>query len=68
MSNTSKNNKACTQQQVTITAADLPLSCPPRDDRIWDAHPRVYLALNDSGTAVCPYCGTTYLLTQTEAS
>ena len=63
-----QKGKACTQQDVVITAADLPLSCPPQDKRVWDAHPRVYLPLNDEGVAVCPYCGTTYLLTKIVAS
>jgi len=57
-----QHDKACTEQHVVITEADLPLSCPPRDKRVWDAHPRVYLALSEKGTAECPYCGTTYLL------
>jgi uncharacterized Zn-finger protein len=60
--------EACTQQDVLITNADLPLSCPPRDKRIWDAHPRVYLPLDLNGTAMCPYCGTTYCITQTQES
>ncbi|HEU5281780.1 MAG TPA: zinc-finger domain-containing protein [Gammaproteobacteria bacterium] len=53
---------ACTALTVELTAADLPVSCPPRDDRIWDAHPRVYLTLNAEGKVACPYCGTTYIL------
>lgn len=54
--------KACTHRQVEITAADLPLSCPPRNEQVWDAHPRVYLPLEESGTVMCPYCGTNYIL------
>lgn len=53
---------ACTALTVNLTEADLPVSCPPRDDRIWDAHPRVYLSLNENGWVVCPYCGTRYEL------
>lgn len=56
------DDQACTKRRVEITAGDLPLSCPPRDDRVWDAHPRVYLPLDEPGVAVCPYCETEYTL------
>jgi len=52
----------CTKQRCEITEKDLPLSCPPRDDRVWDAHPRVYLPIEEQGESVCPYCGTKYIL------
>jgi uncharacterized Zn-finger protein len=55
---------ACTQQSVLITEADLPLSCPPKKMRIWDAHPRVYLSLDLDGKTICPYCSTTYFMTK----
>jgi len=53
---------ACTFRQLELTTADLPLSCPPRTDAIWNAHPRVYLPLDQAGEVVCPYCGTKYIL------
>lgn len=53
---------ACTERHIEITTADLPLSCPPRDDRVWDAHPRVYLPIEELGKVLCPYCGTQYSL------
>ena len=56
-------NKACTQRRLEITQADLPFSCPPQDDRVWDAHPRVYLPIEERGHYLCPYCGTEYVLT-----
>jgi uncharacterized Zn-finger protein len=56
------SQRACTKQHCEITEKELPLSCPPRDDRVWDAHPRVYLAIEEQGEAVCPYCGTKYIL------
>lgn len=58
----SEEKQACTVRLCEITLADLPLSCPPRDDRIWDAHPRVYLPIEDSGEERCPYCSTNYIL------
>jgi uncharacterized Zn-finger protein len=57
-------NKAesCTQRRYEITSADLPLSCPARDERVWDAHPRVYLPIEDTGSVRCPYCSAEYIL------
>lgn len=52
----------CTLQFYEITSADLPLSCPPREMRVWDGHPRVYLSIEEVGQVVCPYCGTKYVL------
>ncbi len=62
MKSTPAGLQACTVRTIEITAADLPVSCPPRDDRVWDAHPRVYLALSEAGQASCPYCGTLFTL------
>jgi len=60
--NNDSNQQACTQLQYEITSADLPLSCPPQRDRVWDAHPRVYLPIEESGKVTCPYCGASYVL------
>lgn len=57
-------HSACAQKRVPITASDLPLSCPPREDRIWDAHPRVYLPIEEKKKLSCPYCGTEYVLSE----
>jgi len=53
---------ANTQKRVEVSRADLPLSCPLPNQKLWNAHPRVYLPVEDSGEASCPYCGTLYLL------
>jgi len=53
---------ANTQAQVEVSRADLPLSCPQPNQKIWNAHPRVYLPIEESGEATCPYCGTHYVL------
>jgi len=29
---------------------------------LWNSHPRVYLPIQKTGEALCPYCGTKYLL------
>ncbi|MEJ2575665.1 MAG: zinc-finger domain-containing protein [Gammaproteobacteria bacterium] len=46
----------------TVTRADLPLSCPMPGDEVWNMHPRVYLPVEKTGDAVCPYCGMRYRL------
>ena len=53
---------ANTQTRVEVGRADLPLSCPQPNQKIWNAHPRVYLPIEDSGEATCPYCGTHFVL------
>ncbi len=45
-----------------VSRADLPLSCPMPDTKLWNSHPRVYLPIENSGEAKCPYCGALYLL------
>jgi uncharacterized Zn-finger protein len=58
-------NVACAKRRYEITMADLPLSCPPRNLRVWDAHPRVYLPIEETsnGRFLCPYCSAEYILT-----
>jgi uncharacterized Zn-finger protein len=41
---------------------DLPLSCPMPGMHLWNSHPRVYLPIEASGEAKCPYCGALYVL------
>lgn len=53
---------ACVTQVRKVSLDDLPLSCPMPGQCLWDAHPRVYLALDKEGHAQCPYCGTRYEL------
>lgn len=61
MQNSSKQ-EACTKRRYEVTQADLPLSCPLKTMRVWDAHPRVYLPIEATGQAVCPYCDAEYIL------
>jgi uncharacterized Zn-finger protein len=51
------------QRRIEITAADLPLHCPTPSQVLWNAHPRVFLPIEKTGEALCPYCGTLYVLT-----
>jgi uncharacterized Zn-finger protein len=50
------------EHRYTVTAADLPLSCPMPGMSLWNSHPRVYLAIEPTGWAKCPYCGAEYTL------
>jgi uncharacterized Zn-finger protein len=53
---------ASTLKQVEISPADLPLHCPLPTQALWDSHPRVFLPIGDDGVALCPYCGTRYVV------
>lgn len=59
MSTGTKDN---TSRYVEVSSDDLPLHCPTPEVRLWNAHPRVYLPLEQEGEALCPYCGTLYRL------
>lgn len=49
-------------RHVEVTTDDLPLHCPLPSMMLWDAHPRVFLPIEKTGEALCPYCGTRYSL------
>ena len=51
-----------TARKVEVGEADLPLHCPRSQDMLWNAHPRVFLPVEQRGEALCPYCGTQYTL------
>ncbi len=50
------------ENRYEVTRADLPLSCPMPGMHLWNSHPRVYLPIEASGEAKCPYCGAMYVL------
>lgn len=50
------------EHRYEVTGADLPLSCPTPGMYLWNSHPRVYLAVEATGSARCPYCGAVYVL------
>jgi uncharacterized Zn-finger protein len=58
----SEVKQACTERVYRVKESELPLSCPPSDNRIWDAHPRVYLPIGETGIVRCPYCSAQYVL------
>ncbi len=45
-----------------VTSADLPLHCPMDGMSLWNSHPKVYLPIEKTGKAKCPYCGAEYTL------
>jgi uncharacterized Zn-finger protein len=51
------------QNRYEVTRADLPLHCPMDGMSLWNSHPRVYLPIEETGKAKCPYCGADYVLT-----
>jgi uncharacterized Zn-finger protein len=51
-----------TQRQVEVQPSDLPLHCPLSGEALWNAHPRIFLPIEETGEALCPYCGTLYKL------
>ncbi len=50
------------ENEYRVTRADLPLSCPMPGMSLWNSHPKVYLPIEKSGMAKCPYCGAVYIL------
>ena len=50
------------ENSYEVTAADLPLHCPMDGMSLWNSHPRVYLSIEATGKAKCPYCGADYTL------
>lgn len=50
------------QHRYEVRRRDLPLSCPMPGMYLWNSHPKVFLPVEDSGEAKCPYCGARYVL------
>lgn len=53
---------ASAEKHYEVTYQDLPLSCPMPKMTLWNAHPRVYLPIEATGFARCPYCGSAFRL------
>lgn len=54
--------QANSESRYEVQRADLPLSCPMPGMYLWNSHPRVYLPIEKTGEAKCPYCGADYFL------
>ncbi len=59
-----RQNTPNDRRLVEITSGDLPLHCPLPSMSLWDSHPRVYLPIEATGKAKCPYCGTDFVLVE----
>jgi uncharacterized Zn-finger protein len=59
---TTKLTQPNAQNQYMVTASDLPLACPMPGMYLWNSHPRVFLPIEKTGWAKCPYCGAEYTL------
>lgn len=57
-----KKKPACTEKNYTVHRRDLPLSCPTDAMELWNAHPKVYLPIEETGAETCPYCGAHFIL------
>lgn len=55
------------QNQYVVTEADLPLHCPLPSMSLWNSHPRVFLPIEATGQAKCPYCGAEFSLQRSTA-
>lgn len=50
------------QTRYEVGVNDLPLSCPMPAMALWNSHPKVYLPIEATGEAKCPYCGAHFVL------
>ncbi len=57
-----KKQPACSEKSYVVHRKDLPLSCPTSEMELWNAHPKVYLPIEQTGTETCPYCGSRFIL------
>lgn len=54
------------QHRYRVRKRDLPLSCPMPGMYLWNSHPKVYLPIEATGEAKCPYCGAQYEITDAD--
>jgi uncharacterized Zn-finger protein len=59
--------EANAKREYEVTPKDLPLSCPMPQMPLWNSHPRVYLPIEETGWAMCPYCSAEYFLRRDRA-
>ena len=62
MTSDDKKIAACSENRQVVRTHDLPLSCPMDHMSLWNAHPKVYLPIEKTGTCICPYCSTLFVL------
>ena len=54
------------ENSYSLRQRDLPLSCPMPGMYLWNSHPRVFLPVEETGEAKCPYCGAEYYLEKSD--
>lgn len=57
-----KLGNASEASEYEVSRQDLPLSCPTPEQKLWNSHPRVFLPIEETGSATCPYCSSRYRL------
>tara|TARA_R110000868_G_scaffold380784_1_gene646838 strand:+ start:11696 stop:11920 length:225 start_codon:yes stop_codon:yes gene_type:complete len=62
------SKQANARRRYEVTSHDLPVSCPMPDMPLWSSHPKVYMQLMETGTAVCSYCDAKFVLTDYDAN
>ena len=50
------------ERRYEVQRSELPLSCPTPAMALWNSHPRVYLPIEATGEATCPYCSAHFVL------
>jgi uncharacterized Zn-finger protein len=55
---------ATAERVYDVTRDDLPLHCPLPSMYLWNSHPKVYLPIEATGEAKCPYCSSMYRLVE----
>jgi uncharacterized Zn-finger protein len=60
--NTAQKRTPNAESRYEVTKTDLPLHCPMPGMSLWDSHPRIYLPIEATGEAKCPYCGAEFVL------
>lgn len=60
-----ENEKSAAKDQVVrVTRDQLPVYCPTEAMGLWNSHPRVFIPLQETPEAGCPYCGTRFELVE----
>ena len=62
MTETAEKTQANAERIYEVTRDQLPLSCPTPEMTLWNSHPRVYLPIEETGRARCPYCSAEFVL------
>lgn len=60
------DSSSSSRSYYQVDPKELPLRCPMPGSELWSSHPRVFLSLEKTGHAKCPYCGAEYVLKGTD--